>query len=198
MRVRQGGASLLASRLVRSLAPSGAKLFPRPGLIIKDTMNDPFENNLRDAAWRRKLTPVEEAELRAWVAAHPGSAPDWADEQALTGLLARLPEAPVSSNFTARVLQAIDVDAANARRAARRWSWRWFVPKAALASLLVGIGLFSYHSNAVARRTAVAKSAAAVSEVASLPSPEILQDFEAVRQLSAAPSPDDELLALMK
>src|SRR3954469_6162170 len=98
-------------------------------------MNDPLENQLREAAWRRNLTPEEQASLRAWLAAHPDAARDWEQDHRLTAILAGLPPAPVSSNFTARVLQAIDRDtAASARRRPVPWSWRWLVPKATLAS----------------------------------------------------------------
>jgi hypothetical protein len=32
---------------------------------------DPVYNRLRELSWRRPLTENEQAELRAWVAAHP-------------------------------------------------------------------------------------------------------------------------------
>jgi hypothetical protein len=44
----------------------------------------------------------------------------------------------------------------------------------------------------------LAKSVAAISEVSSLPGPEILKDFDAIRQLTPTPPPDTELLALLQ
>ena len=63
---------------------------------------------LREASWRRKLTPEEEQQLRLWLAAHPEAEAEWEAETALNEKLAALPEVPVSSNFTARVLEVTD------------------------------------------------------------------------------------------
>ena len=62
---------------------------------------DPVNQRWRELAWRRRLT---EAELAEWRAAHPESAPDAETEAALSDALAALPDAPVPSNFTARVI----------------------------------------------------------------------------------------------
>jgi anti-sigma factor RsiW len=163
-------------------------------------MNDPLLNHLREIRWRRPLTASEEAELRAWLAANPKAREDWELEAALSVRLAELPDAAVSSNFTARVLQAVERETRAAPRAKFRWrvSWRSFVPKAALAAVAFSLGLFTYHEHAVAKRLELAQSVAAFSEVSSLPSPEILKDFEAIRRLNTTPPPDEELLALMK
>src|ERR1051325_11026338 len=71
-------------------------------------MNDRQYQKLLETAWRRKLDAQEEAELRAWLQAHPEARADWETEAALTDHLSRLPQAPVPSNFTARVLQAAE------------------------------------------------------------------------------------------
>ena len=88
-------------------------------------MNDPAQDRLREAGWQRKLSEAEEAELRAWLEAHPNDREDWEAEGALSQLLDRLPEAPpVSSNFTALVLQTIEREApASSRARSRAWSW---------------------------------------------------------------------------
>ncbi len=67
-------------------------------------MNDPLFNKLREASWRRPLTASEEAELRAWLAAHPEARAEWESDTALNDLLSRVPNAPVPTNFTTRVL----------------------------------------------------------------------------------------------
>ena len=65
--------------------------------------HDSVHERLREILWRRPLTAAEAAELRAWLAAHPDAAADWATEQQLSRAVRRLADAPVPSNFTARV-----------------------------------------------------------------------------------------------
>src|SRR5262245_52791940 len=72
---------------------------------------------LLEASWRRRLTATEEARLQAWLAAHPEEQARWESESSLSQLLEQLPDVPVASNFTARVLQAARSEAA--RPAAR-------------------------------------------------------------------------------
>jgi anti-sigma factor RsiW len=164
--------------------------------------NDPIYTHLRELSWQRKLTEAEEAELRTWLAAHPDAQADWEAEAGLNAALERLPDVPVPSNFTARVLQAVEREAAVQRRRSA-WTWggrpwlRW-LPKAAFAAVILGAGLVSYHQFQAARFAAYARSVAAVSEVSSLPSPEILQDFDTIRVLNPTPPPDEQLLALLK
>jgi len=164
-------------------------------------MNDP-SNKLRETNWRRPLTPAEAAELRAWLAAHPEARADWEAEARLNTALGRLPDAPVPSNFTALVLTAVERDAAVAapRRGPRWQIWLWssWVPRAAFAALVLGAGGFAYRHNLTVRRLNLARSVAAVSQVASLPNPAILQDFDAIQQMNASPAADTELLALLQ
>jgi hypothetical protein len=167
---------------------------------MKGYMNDPF-NKLRETSWRRKLTPAEEAELRAWLAANPTAGDDWDADAALSHALDRLPDAPVPSNFTARVLQAVGMENAAAKRPPEsKWKWVWqpLLPRTAFAVAVLGIGFLSFHEARAAKRMQLAKSIAAISEVASLPGPEILKDFDAIRQLTQTPPPDTDLLALLK
>ena len=164
--------------------------------------SDPTYNHLRELSWQRKLTGAEEAELRAWLAAHPDAQADWEAEAGLNAALGRLPDPPVPSNFTARVLQAVEREAAaEVRRSEQNgWLWRRFrwLPKSAVAAILLGAGLISYRHFQAARLAEYAQSVAAVSDVSSLPSPEILKDFDAIDRLSATPSPDEQLLALLE
>src|SRR5512137_1192972 len=98
--------------------------------------NDPIYTRLRELSWRRKLTSAEEAELRFWLESHPEARADWEAEAGLEAALERLPDASVASNFTARVLQAVNREgAAEPRRSAwRMWPWLRWVPKAAFAT----------------------------------------------------------------
>lgn len=164
-------------------------------------MNDPLYHRLRESGWRRKLTPAEEAELRPWLAAHPEMQADWDDETALNEIMGRLPDCPVPSNFTARVMQAVEkeVSARPAPRAAR-WQWirRALLPNAVAAALVLGLVLVSREQRVVRQRSELARGVAAVSNVASIPDPQLLQDFDAIRSLGQAPPADDELIALLK
>jgi len=111
-------------------------------------MNESDYNQLREESWRRKLTPAEEAELRAWLADHPESRMDWDMDSRLTHLLGRLDNAPVPSNFTARVLQAIEREAASeARQTApkRNWFLHSFLPRTAAAMVVLAAGLLAYN-----------------------------------------------------
>src|SRR5260370_23944746 len=87
---------------------------------------DPLYTQLREAGWRRKLTSAEEAQLCAWLAANPQEQKDWEAETAMNHALARLPDVEVPSNFTARVLAAVEREKQGAAHPIghRRPSWR--------------------------------------------------------------------------
>ena len=167
--------------------------------------NDPRYNHLRELSWRRKLTEAEEAELRVWLATHPDAQADWDAEAGLTEALGRLPDAPLPSNFTARVLQAIE-QAAGAERPAGGGKWRhWlsrprWLPKAALAAIVLCAAFISYNRYQLraAALGAAARSVVAVSKVSALPSPQILEDFDAIRALNQTPPADVQLLSLLQ
>lgn len=167
-------------------------------------MSDSERNQLREKNWRRKLTPDETAELQAWLDTQPEARADWEAEARLTEAMSRLPEVPVPSNFTARVLQAVERESAAEKRTrppARKWSLRSLLPRAAAVAVILGTGLFTYHEYTMTQRNErvqLAQGVKIVSEVPSLPGPEILQDFDTIRQLpSGRPSgPDQDLLKL--
>jgi anti-sigma factor RsiW len=159
--------------------------------------NDPILVRLRELSWRRKLTSAEEAELCAGLATHPEAQADWEAETGLNEGLARLPDAPMPSNFTVRVMQAVEHAAAERERAPRwNWSWRLWVPRMAIAVVMISLGLFAYQRHGTVERVKLAQSVAAVLETKSLPSPEVLADFDAIRHLSTPA--DEELLAALK
>jgi ferric-dicitrate binding protein FerR (iron transport regulator) len=163
--------------------------------------NDPIYH-WRELSWRRKLTDAEEAELRAWLKAHPEAQADWEAEAGLNAALGGLPEMPVPSNFTARVLQAVEREAAaELRQGEPKWQfWRrlGWLPRAAFVVIVLAAGLVSYRQFQAARFAEYAHSVAAVSDVSSLPSPEILQDFDAIRASNPSPTPDEQLLAVLQ
>ena len=166
-------------------------------------MNEFDYKTLLEKRWRQKLTPAEEASVRAWLAQHPESKADWDLETQLADALDKLPDAPVPSNFTARVLQAIEREEAavprpSANRA--RWFLRVLLPRTAVAAVALGAAVLTlnYRVHTAARRAELVQGVKVVTGVSSLPSPEILQDFDTIRQMPASTGPDPELIALMK
>jgi anti-sigma factor RsiW len=160
---------------------------------------DPIYQRLHEIGWRRPLTHAEQEELRAWLNAHPEVQADAEADAALNCALAKLPDAPLSSNFTARVLQTIEREPATTGRAAARHAstwWRILLPRVAVATVIIGIvaGVYQHHETVKrAELTAAAKSLATVAAVAPLADPAVLKDFEVIRRMSQA---DEGLLAL--
>jgi len=166
-------------------------------------MNESEYQSLLETSWRRPLTADELARLESWAAGHPEAQAEWEAEKSLNGLLARLPDAPVASNFTAQVLQAVEREA---KAVSRQPSFleqvkRWFqrpAPRLAWALLLVGVLWFGYDRHQANVRTDVAKGMSVLANVASLSDPAVLEDFEAIQRLSqTAPGVDDELYAVL-
>jgi negative regulator of sigma E activity len=158
-----------------------------------------LHSKLRESGWRRKLTAAEQDELRAQLAANPGARADWEMESALNAALAQLPEASVPSNFTARVLQAIEREEARPRAWSWPWNWHALVPRVAFAAAVIAFaGLAFQHHEIYSQRTALAKNVALVTRGQPMPSPEALENFDAIRRLSQPQHADDELLALMQ
>jgi len=167
-------------------------------------MNDDLYNDLLEASWQRKLTAEEEAQLRGWLAAHPEKQSEWEEELALNQQLERLPKAPLASNFTARVLEKLDLELRREDREAVRpgkftsW-WRGLVPRFAsvlLLGLLAGTGIVQYRER---QREEMVDGLTHVAPVASVVQPEVWQNFEAVHRLGHVPAvSDDELLAALQ
>ena len=167
------------------------------------TSEQRFEQ-LRELSWRRNLTEAEAAELSCLLTAHPHLKSDWEAEAALNEALRRLPNVPVASNFTARVLLAIERD--HSGRATKRcfaWHW-WRQPKmlvrAGLATSLLAAGLLTIHVHDVRLQQArMIQSLASVS-------PEVWTNFEVIVFMNNAATdrtlalarPDQGLLDLFK
>ena len=155
-------------------------------------------NRLRELSWRRSLTESEQAELHAWLAVHSEARAEWELETDLSAMLHQLPDAPVPSNFTARVLKSVERETAAADRRLgfqRAWGWRAFLPRVAGVAVVIAFSLFGYHRHAIVQQARLVKKLAETPEVAN---PALLEDFEVIRQLGSTPAPDEELLALMK
>jgi negative regulator of sigma E activity len=113
-------------------------------------------------------------------------------------LLSRLPAAPVPSNFTARVLQAIDLEEA-LRPHPWRWNWHALLPRiAAATAVMLFAGLTFNHYEQNAHRTAFAKNVALFAEAQPLPNVEALKNFDVIQRMSQPAHADEELLALLQ
>jgi anti-sigma factor RsiW len=168
-------------------------------------MNDDLYNDLLEASWHRKLTADEEAQLRGWLAGHPDRQPEWEEELALNQQLDRLPNAPLASNFTAQVLGKLDLELQREGREAKAgrggvtsW-WRGLVPRFAavlLAGLLAGTAIVQYREH---QRSEMVQDVMHMTPVASVLSPDVLQNFDAIHQLSHVPAISEaELLAALQ
>jgi negative regulator of sigma E activity len=151
------------------------------GFNQKGTMkNEPLQNSLRELLWRRKLTDAERAGLNA----QPEMQADL----------------EVPSNFTARVLQAIERESVRSHATSWSWSWTWrvFVPRATVAAVVIafaGLGIHRHELNA--HRAALAKNVVLVAVAQPMPSVDALKNFNAIQRMSQ-PHADDELLALLR
>jgi len=124
--------------------------------------------------------------------------PDNHPDQQLDAYLRKLPNVPVSSNFTARVMQQIEREAAVPQSRALRWNlwFHRFLPHTAVAAVLLVAGGFAMHTWKVHERTEIVSSLKEVAKVS--PGPDVLVDLDAIRRMSQQSSADDELLALMQ
>jgi hypothetical protein len=160
--------------------------------------------NLLEASWRRPLTPVEQDQLRNFLAAHPQCQATWDQDAALNRLLQRLPTAAVSTNFTARVLEA-------AQRLPAWSAWRWrlplipwvsarWLPRAVLAAAMICCGLFSFHEYQVLGLSQIARALPNVSPLAARMPIDWLQNFPTINRLNkvkVADMADDDLLVAL-
>ena len=166
-------------------------------------------NQIREVAWRRPLTAREQADARAWIAAHPEMADELALDLALAQAVHRIPDTPVSSNFTARVMESIDREAVDLERAGF-WEklmgdYRVWLPRLAgvMGVIILGLGIWAWNG-----RVERAKITSVLTQVAQLTpskdsfqtefqSPNVWKDFDTIRRLNEI-LPDNDLLTILK
>ena len=147
--------------------------------------------NELESLWRRKLSGTERAELRA--------RPELELEARLTEALGRISDAPVSSNFTARVLKTIELEDARATRHGWHWNWRSLLPRLAVATaVLVFAGISLQRHQVHSNRVILAKNVAKVAVALPPPSVEALENFAAIRRMGESSHADGELLAALQ
>jgi len=152
--------------------------------------------SIREVVWRRRLTEAELGELQT----QPKAQTELELESRLSEVLARVPDAPVPSNFTARVLQAIEREEAHATQK-RSWMWYWrvLVPRVAVAAAVVGFAGLAYQRHEINQRVQLAHSLALFAGAQPVPNEEELKNFDAIQRMSqATPHADNELLALFQ
>jgi negative regulator of sigma E activity len=117
----------------------------------------------------------------------------------LNQALAKLPDAAVPSNFTARVLQAVEFEESRrSRRWIPGWNWHALLPRVAVtAAVVLFAGLTFHHHELASQRTAFARNIALVAGSQPLPSVDALKNFDVIQRMSQ-PRADEELLALMQ
>jgi len=119
-------------------------------------------------------------------------------QKQVRGMLSRLPDTPVASNFTARVMQAIELeDKRPFRQWVFGWHWRALLPRAAVVTVLAGFTIITVHQHeAYVQQLDLAKSIAQETGSQPLPSVDALKNFAAIQRMGEAAPPDNDLLAL--
>jgi hypothetical protein len=169
---------------------------------VDDNMHHSENQDLAQLAWRCQLAPAEQARLLQLLDAHPHARKQWEYEAALTRGLNGLPPAPVSSNFTALVMQA--VQRAPARPAWQRWfdlaSWlpAGWMPRLAVGAAMVCLSFVTFREYQILERQKMGRDLANVSRLAALPPMEWLQNFDTINRLNRVKVADDDLLLVLQ
>ncbi len=166
---------------------------------MKDVRND----ELIRLSMKPVLSPDDEVRLEAYLATHPDARATWEEERALGRALQSLPDVPVSSNFTARVLQAVDLENAREERARRQrhgWLPRFWPQLSWTAVAVALLAILGVREYGTAKRNRLTDAVVFVSNDSSqLPSAEVLRDFETIDALRRAPvASDDGLLIALQ
>lgn len=121
-------------------------------------------------------------------------------ESRLTESLKQIPDALVPSNFTSRVLAAVDrEEAARAASWYRHWNWRTFLPRVvATAAILVFTGTVWERYEVRSERSMLVKNIAQVTYSKQVPSLDAIYNLDAIRRMSQPVSADKELLTLFQ
>ena len=146
--------------------------------------NKPSE--LRETLWRRKLSTAERAALRGQ--------PELEAEAKLTEALTKISDTPVPSNFTARVLAAIELEEKQAARSRQGWNWRSLFPRIAVATavlVFIGVSVQRYETNS--HRVALAQTLVQVASAQS-PGVDALENLDAIQGMSQSAHADNNLL----
>jgi hypothetical protein len=168
----------------------------------KATMLEAEYQNLIETSWRRPLTAEEEKRLRELLSAAPPLQGRWEQEAALNRLLGGMPPPQISTNFTARVMEAVrkgDREPSWAERLAPfPWLSRNWIPRMALTLAMVCCGVFSFHEYQAVHRAQLARELARATKMAALPPLEWMKDFDTISRLDKVSGADNQLLAALQ
>jgi hypothetical protein len=162
-------------------------------------MSEKEFEELMETRWRRELTSQERAALQIYFSTHPHAQVAWNQESGLSHLLEKLPDVPLSTNFTSLVMQAVEREGMKTKQSASpvlHWLKFNWLSRAAVAGLIVCASLFSVQQYRAAKRTEIAQNVVAISTAATVPQ-EWLQNFDAINRLGQPPV-DNELLAALQ
>jgi anti-sigma factor RsiW len=171
-------------------------------------MSEPNGNEMNDLfakALRGELSAPEMRNFERRLETEPALREAWLLEQRLDRALGRLPNVPVSTNFTSLVLQSVRSEETPAQSRTPRWLGFRF-PRLAAGLAIVGLaGFVTLHQYRRTQNEEMARSVSSFTQVASALSPEqkpglAFQDFEAIQRYSL-PSESEldlELLAALQ
>jgi anti-sigma-K factor RskA len=151
---------------------------------------------LRDTLLRRELNPDEERVVAQWLARNPGEVEGWRAELMLARSVRRLPDVPVSSNFTAQVLRQIGrEEPGTVSRRSRRsgfWGWlgTWRWPAVGVAAAVAVVAVTFWQIETTRSQAELNRQIAALRTMSDLP-PAVLEDFEAIRSYGESSAPVD-------
>jgi hypothetical protein len=164
-------------------------------------MKGPDFERLSEMGLRRDPRPLELAEWQALISKHPDLEKDIEAELLLNQALRRLPQVPVSSNFTHLVLQAVREDqtkpaAWSVLRCWNGWGRLGWVRPAALAGLVLCVSGLVYQQHQRYVRREMAQSLVAVSRLMPESTPAVVSDFDVFhRMILASQNPANALVA---
>ncbi|MGV3755086.1 MAG: anti-sigma factor family protein [Verrucomicrobiota bacterium] len=165
-------------------------------------MNEHEQNELWEKSLRSRLTPNEQAQLESWLAARPDLRAQWEEELALCQVIRQLPDAPVSSNFTALVMQAVAQEERAAQRAEAPaadgfmvWLRKHFAQLTASTAVVALAAVLAVQQQqptqtvtAPDANQAMAEQIKEMAKVGSVPSVDLLMDYEPIRRMSQGAS----------
>jgi hypothetical protein len=161
-------------------------------------MNEDSFNQMLEIAARRKLTVAEEAELQQQIAMRPDRQSAWEQEMGLNHALDQLPDTALSSNFTARVMLAIDLEERRSARKQRQPLWERlgairFAKATVMGALVLFAGLATYQQYRLnVQSTEVTEDLVSLAKLHQLPTVQMLKDFEAINGFGQRSSMSDE------